>query len=65
MAERATDVESMAEDQVLAKMEIQDRLVPFVMASTRTSRLALRTWHDRTKVSRPSQEVSVIGAAVE
>ena len=65
LAERATDVESMAEDQVLATMETQDRLVQHATDIIQIVKLAPRTWHDRTKVLPLSQATNVTGAATE
>ena len=65
LAERATDAESMAKDLALARTETQDHHALFAMASIQTSRLAPRTWHDRTKVLPLSQATNVTGAATE
>ena len=65
MAGKAVVVENMARDQGLTEAQLQDRLARYATVSTQTSRLARRSWLDRTSLSLLSQVTNATGAAME
>ena len=65
LAGKAVAVENMARAQGLTEAQLQDRLARYATVSTRTSRLARRSWLDRTSLSLLSQVTNATGAAME